>query len=353
VEEYRNLEHEFIGDLSLDKGVTAILVIGEAARQDMLGIHGSELDTTPHLDRFAREKPDHLLLFNDAVAASSYTRVSVPSMLSVSSTRYHSEISKHPGILKILKSADRDTVLISNQLESGFYDSFITAFMEDATRRTYLMDSGHHYDEALIPLLVNELANPGETSRLIILHLAGSHYDYEAKYPPSEAFFQPNTFENHYLNSLRYTDLVLQGIFDTIMALDHPVFMLYSSDHGEYVNDYGDGFYDHGNRYILTRFEIDIPFLLAFNEPFLRDHSSEVSEISKRTDLGVSHDNISHTVLGLMGIYDSTYQPEFDLSSTGFVENPRFIVERNNKITLLENVQFDNTKFEGMGKDRN
>ena len=136
------------------------------------------------------------------------------------------------------------------------------------------------------------------------------------------------------------------------MEADKPLVMLYASDHGEYLNDYGDGFYGHGYRNHLTRFEIDVPFFLAVNERFIRDYPTEFAEMYKRTELGVSHDNVSHTLLGLMGIYDATYQPEFDLSSKDFVQNPRFIVERNNKITLLEDVQFDNTKFEGTRKDR-
>ena len=81
--------------------------------------------------------------------------------------------------------------------------------MEDASSRTYLTDQGHHYDEDLIPLLLRELEKSGENNRLIIVHLAGSHHPYDLKYPESEAYFSPDTIENKYLNSIRYTDSVM------------------------------------------------------------------------------------------------------------------------------------------------
>jgi hypothetical protein len=67
----------------------------------------------------------------------------------------------------------------------------------------------------------------------------------------------------------------------------------------------------------------------------------------QRTKAAVSHDNISHTLLGLMGVIDPHYQPQYDLQSDAFVENPRFVVERTNVISPLENVRFSDEKFSG------
>jgi glucan phosphoethanolaminetransferase (alkaline phosphatase superfamily) len=106
-----------------------------------------------------------------------------------------------------MKSAGRDAVLISNQaMRENFMTGFISAFMEDATRRTYLEDSGHHFDEELIPPLITELEGPGESSKLILVHLSGSHYEYNTNYPEDQAFFTPNSLVDEYLNSIRYTD---------------------------------------------------------------------------------------------------------------------------------------------------
>ena len=349
VQKYRGLDYEFKGDLKPEKSSTVILVIGESARRDKLGIYGSSLDTTPFLDRFAREQPDQLLLFTNAVSASACTRVSVPSLLSVCAARDYGVIAEHPSILKIMKSAGLETVLISNQFKRGFDSDFISAFMNDATRKTYLMDtaSSNVFDEALVPPLIEELKRSSCGSKLIIVHLAGSHYSYKERYPASQAFFKPASLENQYFNTIRYTDSIIGKINEAVMKADRPIIMLYASDHGEYLNDYGDGYYDHGNRNYLTKFEIIIPFLFTYNGSFLKERSSEIASMRKRTELKVSHDNISHTLLGLMGIFDAEYQPQFDLSSEDFVAASRFVVESSNKVTPLEKVHFDQTKYYG------
>lgn len=347
VQDYRNLEYRFEGRLDTSKTPTVILLIGEAARRDKMGIYGSGLDTTPGLEEFARTDPGHLLLFTAAVAASSYTRVSVPSMLSPCPAQEFGQIDHLPSILRILKSAGLESVLISNQSKRGFHDNFISAFMEDTARTTYLMDRGKMFEMELVPPLIQELERPARGSKLVIVHLAGSHFHYGDNYPRDQAFFPPTNIENHYLNSIRYTDSVMKRINQAIMAADHPVLMLYASDHGEYLNDYGDGFYDHGNRNHLTRFEIDIPFLMTCNRSFLEQWEAEIVRMRERTEVAVSHDNISHTLLGLMGVLDEHYQPQYDLASDAFVRNPRYIVERTNVITPLEKVRFSHEKFSG------
>ena len=338
---YRGLEHRFTGVLDRDRAATAILVIGESARKDKLGIYGSVLETTPNLGRFAGEHPDRLLVFSDAVAAGAYTRISVPVILSVSPLRDFARITREPSILKIMKSAGLEGVLISNQARHGWHQDFISTIMADAVRKTYLPESvGDVQDEALVPPLLEELARPARGSKLIIVHLMGSHSAYKDRYPPNQAVFTPVTLENQYYNSLLYTDTVLRQIIAAVMQAGQPVVMLYVSDHGEYLNDFGEGFYDHGNRNHLTRFEIEVPFLLTFNESFLKGHAAGIARMRERIHLGISDDNVSHTLLGLMGVFDTSYRPESDLSSTRFVAVPRFVLDGENRITPLEKVHF-------------
>ncbi len=129
------------------------------------------------------------------------------------------------------------------------------------------------------------------------------------------------------------------------MQARQPAVMLYVSDHGEYLNDFGEGFYDHGNRNHLTRFEIEVPFVPTFDDGFREGHAPEIARMVERTRLGVSHDNVSHTLLGLMGIFDASFRPESDLASARFAEGQRSVFDGANKITRLESVQFTRTRF--------
>ncbi|QXD24446.1 sulfatase-like hydrolase/transferase [Opitutia bacterium ISCC 51] len=200
----------------------------------------------------------------------------------------------------------------------------------------------------LVPYFDEEIQNPSQNSRLIILHFAGSHFRYSSRYPKSEEFFKPDTHMEEYLNSIRYTDKVLGEIVTRMMNLGHPAILLYMPDHGEYLNDYRDGFYDHGTRNFLTRFEIDVPFFVVFNNAYAEKYPDEVSRLSSRALIPISHDNLSHTILGAMGIYGSNYDAQYDLTAEGFNQMPRYIVERSNKVALLEEVEFNEEKFDGI-----
>jgi glucan phosphoethanolaminetransferase (alkaline phosphatase superfamily) len=191
VQDYRGLPYRFDGRLDTSRNPTLILLIGEAARKDRMGIYSSGLETTPRLEEFARAHPDHLLVFTDAVATASYTRVSVPSMLSVCPAQEFDQIARNPSIIRIMKAAGLETVLISNQKRRGFHNNFISAFIEDATRTTYLQDRGQMFDMELVPHLVQELERPARGSKLIIVHLAGSHFHYGDNYPADQAFSRP------------------------------------------------------------------------------------------------------------------------------------------------------------------
>jgi glucan phosphoethanolaminetransferase (alkaline phosphatase superfamily) len=108
----------------------------------------------------------------------------------------------------------------------------------------------------------------------------------------------------------------------------------------------GMGFHGHGTRVFITRFVTDIPFFIMYDDSFLQGFTGEVINMGRHENVGISHDNVSHTLLGLMGVYDATYRPQFDLSSKGFSESPRYIIERTGEVTLLEDIRFDTTASE-------
>jgi arylsulfatase A-like enzyme len=80
-----------------------ILVLVDALRADHMGIYGYERNTTPVLDRFAREN----VLFTHAVSASNWTPVSIASMFTGLYATSHGMVPP---------TRDADTVCISNKL---------------------------------------------------------------------------------------------------------------------------------------------------------------------------------------------------------------------------------------------
>jgi heptose-I-phosphate ethanolaminephosphotransferase len=116
------------------------------------------------------------------------------------------------------------------------------------------------------------------------------------------------------------------------MEINEPAFVLYASDHGENLNDYGDGNFGHGTRG-FTRFEFEIPFIIFFNDPFIRTFPEQVKLLRQKKDVPVNQDSISHTLLGLAGIRDKNYyRPDHDLSSDKFKTHKRLIIDENMNI---------------------
>jgi lipid A ethanolaminephosphotransferase len=168
----------------------------------------------------------------------------------------------------------------------------------------------------------------------------GSHVKYADQYPPSfRHFTDGGIMLDSYDDSLRYSDHVLGQAAGLILASREPACLLYVSDHGENLNDLGDGNYGHGTR-ALTKLELDVPFVFFLNDAFLAAHPAAAGRLAGRKDQPVSHDNICHTLMGIAGLRDpAVYRPELDLSSPDFKAGIRYITDEN--MNLYDFAAFD------------
>jgi len=86
--------------------------------------------------------------------------------------------------------------------------------------------------------------------------------------------------------------------------------LLYVSDHGESLGE--NGIYLHGLPYVVAPSEqIQVPAILWLNETM-----SEVQDadyVKEKSDNLLSHDNLSHTLLGLMGVETKVYDSSLDI----------------------------------------
>jgi heptose-I-phosphate ethanolaminephosphotransferase len=204
-------------------------------------------------------------------------------------------------------------------------------FQDDAQEKHYLGTMNEKkYDEAVIPVVQTFIEKYPNERKFIIVHLMGSHVKYSMQYPEKEKFFSSgDTVIDNYNDTIRYSDKVIHQIVSIVMGLTHPGFVLYASDHGENLNDFGDGNWGHGTRE-FTRFEFEIPFIIYFNDAFLGSFSKQAALIRAKGDCSISQDNISHTFLGVAGILDdSCYRSNEDLSSTTFKTQPRYVIDVN------------------------
>ncbi len=187
------------------------------------------------------------------------------------------------------------------------------------------------------------LRNAG--AKFIVVHLMGSHIKYDMQYPKSFHPFEiVDEMRDSYDTSIRYSDMVLQGLVDLMLRDKNPACLLYLSDHGENLDDKGDGNYGHGTR-SLTIYELEVPFVMYFNDSFVAIHGSDVERLRIAACSPVCHDNVAHTFMGLAGIKDPTiYRAGADISSPSFHPLGRKVSDENMNIYEFAMMDFSREK---------
>jgi lipid A ethanolaminephosphotransferase len=116
---------------------------------------------------------------------------------------------------------------------------------------------------------------------------------------------------NAYDNTIVYTDYVLAKTIE-LLKNNQDSFktaMFYMSDHGESLGE--NGLYLHGMPYFMAPDEqIHVGSMLWFDERFSKDIN--INELKSIANKKLSHDNIFHTLLGLMNIKTTVYNEELD-----------------------------------------
>lgn len=336
---YKKINYDLPTNLNIknDKSIY-ILVIGESARKASMAVYGYTKDTTPNF--LNKIKLNNSIAFN-ATASGISTRLSVPMLLSSANTVKYDSLSSTPTLIHAFNAMNYTTTLISNQESSGRNNDVISLMLSGMKNRIYINDQksaneakGWKYDAAVIPHVKTVLNNDNKND-FIVVHLMGSHWDYSRRYPENYSKYENNRIGN-YDDSIRYTDYVVGQLIDLIEASGRPSVLFYTSDHGENLNDNNDGNYLHAVKEI-TKYEIEVPFFISFNNAFKNQYAKKADNLLKNKKLNVSHDNISHSLFGLAGLYDdSMYKDSYDLFSEKGKESLRYTVNRRRETVTVK-----------------
>jgi glucan phosphoethanolaminetransferase (alkaline phosphatase superfamily) len=207
-----------------------VLIIGESTRADYMHLYGFKYADTPFLDKYANIVMDNML------SAGPNTPISLLHGLTLS---HGKSFSIQNNVITLAKKAGMDTVWLSNQGALGQYDTSISTIAHQANHVTFLKTTGYDFgersfDHQLVAPLQKVLTQPmaASQSRLIVLHIMGSHPN------PCDRLSQPphhyvdNNNSNCYIDSIRQTDNLLSQIYAALQSSGQSFSMLYFSDHG-------------------------------------------------------------------------------------------------------------------------
>ena len=308
-----------------------VLVIGETARADHFALNGYGRPTNLQLAAL------DVTSFRNVMSCGTNTAASLPCMFSaLGKSRYESRDRDHENLLDLVQRAGMAVLWVDNQAGcKGLCERVPNAYAHDpiagvAALPAALCDGENCLDEALLHGIDARIKALPAAARdrgvLLVLHQMGSHGPaYFKRSPPDRKPFQPECTTNvlqqcertalidAYDNSIAYTDLVLAQTIAWLQqqAPRYDTSMLYVSDHGESLGE--NNLYLHGLPYAVAPIEQKhVPMVLWLGSRVPAQAAAQRACLVGQRDAALTHDNLFHSTLGLLGIRGAEYKQNLD-----------------------------------------
>jgi lipid A ethanolaminephosphotransferase len=299
----------------------AIVVVGEAARWNRFSLNGYERQTNPRLSQ------ENIINFSNVSSCGTSTAISVPCMFSVLDREHYSdkEAKSTENVLDVLKRAGISVLWRDNNSDSKGV-ALRVAYEDYKSAKNNTMCDEECRDEGMLVGL-QEYVDAQKGDIVIVLHQMGNHGPaYYKRYPKAFEKFTPvcqtNQVEkctpeeigNAYDNVILYTDYFLAKTIAFLKQNDQKfeTALIYMADHGESLGE--KGLYLHGVPYFMAPEEqTHVGALMWFGEQ--SKQSIDVSALRQKAGETYSHDDLFHTILGLMNVQTSVYNASLDMLS--------------------------------------
>jgi glucan phosphoethanolaminetransferase (alkaline phosphatase superfamily) len=255
-----------------------IIILGESANKNHMGLYGYERNTTPFLSELVQN--EHTFKF-DAISPTNQTRFSIPLAFTDASVADYDKFFTSPSITTELNIHGYKSYWYSNQGVAGVNENAIRTLVteSDVHETANLVGDDAKEDMILLDYFDNKI---NEDKEVYVLHLAGSHIKYDERYPSKKALItEPESQVDHYDNTIHYTDILLREIFKKFSG--EKVLFIYLSDHGEVA---GKG---HGYSPPFKE-EYDIP--LFIHSSFANDRLLDIKKINSQAPLNMESFNL-------------------------------------------------------------
>jgi lipid A ethanolaminephosphotransferase len=311
-----------------------VLVVGETARAANFSLGGYPRPTNPQLAQLQTE--GGLTYFTDVRSCGTNTQASVPCMFSHQGKEAH-EASRQPheNLLDVLQRAGLAVLWLDNQSGCKGLCERVSQVLTRTLEDPALCSGGECFDEIMLKDLDQRIAalDPVRRARgvVVVMHQMGSHGPaYYRRSPPAFKKFMPECASNvlqdcpreqlvnTYDNSILYTDHLLASTVRWLQrsAQQRPLdtAMVYVSDHGESLGE--NNLYLHGLPYALApRFQIHVPMVTWLSPAMQTRLGLRDGCLQKTAATPLTHDNLFHSMLGLLDVNTTLHQARLDIFS--------------------------------------
>ena len=310
-----------------------VMVVGETARADHIGLNGYARDTTPRLG----SEPGVASL-RDVWSCGTNTAASVPCMFSnLGREAFENRPANTEGLADVLRRAGYAVLWLDNQAGGckGVCDRVPKVdYRALQAAAPELCQGDECFDEVMLRGLDERIARlPAERRArgvVVFMHQMGSHGPaYFHRTPAAFKKFLPecttNALQqcqreevvNAYDNTIAYTDHFLASTIDWLKTREAqwaPA-LVYVSDHGESLGE--NNLYLHGLPY---RFAPDVqkhvPWISWFSPQFERQSGVATACLKAKADERLSHDDYFHSALGLLNVQTRVYEAARDIGAS-------------------------------------
>jgi lipid A ethanolaminephosphotransferase len=274
-----------------------------------------------------------LTYYSAVHSCGTNTQASVPCMFSHLSKRDF-EASRQPyeNLLDVLRRAGLAVLWLDNQSGCKSQCDRVPHEMMQSLKVPELCADGPCFDEIMLEGLDQRIAalDPARRARgvVVVMHQMGSHGPaYYRRSPAAYKKFTPECASNIlqdctrekllnvFDNSIVYTDHVLASTVRWLerKAVDEKVdsAMIYVSDHGESLGE--NNLYLHGMPYALAPdFQTHVPMMTWLSVAMQKRSGIRVNCLEKHAAEPLTHDNLFHSLLGLLDVRTSLYHKDMD-----------------------------------------
>lgn len=298
-----------------------IFVVGETARADHFSLNGYHKKTNPLLEK------ENVISFNNVASCGTSTAYSVPCMFSVYDRSDFNTTKGHytENALDILKRAGVNVVWLDNNSSSKGVADRVEYHDFKSSRENPVCDVECR-DEGMLENLQNYIDSHPSGDIFIVMHQMGNHGPaYYKRYPKTFEKFTPtcqtnqleqcsqDEINNTYDNALLYTDYFLSKTIKLLKNNDSKFesALYYVSDHGESLGE--NNIYLHGLPYMIApKEQTHVPMIMWFSNNIDKSEVDFEKLRNKKQQI-LSHDNIFHTILGLMEVQTDVYNKRMDI----------------------------------------
>jgi heptose-I-phosphate ethanolaminephosphotransferase len=269
-----------------------VVVIGESANREHLGIYGYDRDTTPYLNSIK----DELYLYN----GTSPSNGTVESLKKSLTPADENDFLIKDTILNTINDTKKfKTFWIANQ--GNGKDNLISELANSANyvyfQENYNKFSKHLHDEIILQEVYKAI-DDNANKKFIFIHLYGSHLDAKRRYPKEFERWSGNTYKEkqvaHYDNSILYTDYILNKIISKLKNAKTTSYLLYFSDHGTDIRNAQDSCLCRDK----SKYSYDAPVILWSTKDFSEKRKKEIRTIKKEIETKYLYD----IILSISGI---------------------------------------------------